>query len=142
MNEEFSTILKRMGEILDSISEKQKLLRDAVNQKDWNNLMTLISEVNFLSDSFKSFDSKREKIQISMKRGDLSPYTYSLSTLRTKLLRCKADNKAFASYVNISRTFVQQVVEKALPHSRNKNYSRNGAILQPQPQSVVVNQLF
>ena len=142
MNEEFSTILKRMGEILDSISEKQKLLREAVNQKDWNKLMTLISEVNFLSDSFKSFDTKREKIQSNMQRGDLSPYTYDLSVLRTKLLRCKTENKAFASYVNISRTFVQQVVEKALPHSRNKNYSRNGAILQPQPQSVVVNQLF
>ena len=142
MNEEFAAILKRMGEILDSISEKQKLLREAVNQKDWNKLMTLISEVNFLSDSFKSFDTKREKIQSNMQRGDLSPYTYELSILRTKLLRCKAENKAFASYVNISRTFVQQVVEKALPHSRNKNYSRNGAILQPQPQSVVVNQLF
>ena len=142
MNEEFAAILKSMDEILDSISEKQKLLREAVNQKDWNKLMTLISEVNFLSDSFKSLDSKREKIQSHMQRGDLSPYTYSLSLLRTKLLRCKAENKAFASYVNISRTFVQQVVEKALPHSRNKNYSRNGAILQPQPQSVVVNQLF
>ena len=142
MNEEFSAILKRMETILDSISEKQKLLREAVNQKDWNKLMTLISEVNFLSDSFKSFDTKREKIQSNMQRGDLSPYTYDLSVLRTKLLRCKAENKAFASYVNISRTFVQQVVEKALPHSRNKNYSRNGAILQPQPQSVVVNQLF
>ena len=142
MNEEFSAILKRMETILDSISEKQKLLREAVNQKDWNKLMTLISEVNFLSDSFKSCDTKREKIQSNMQRGDLSPYTYDLSVLRTKLLRCKAENKAFASYVNISRTFVQQVVEKALPHSRNKNYSRNGAILQPQPQSVVVNQLF
>lgn len=142
MNEEFAAILKSMEEILDSICEKQKLLREAVNQKDWNKLMTLISEVNFLSDSFKSFDSKREKIQSSMKRGDLSPYTYSLSLLRTKLLRCKAENKAFASYVNISRTFVQQVVEKALPNSRNKNYSRSGVIVQPQPQSVVVNQLF
>ena len=142
MNEEFAAILKRMGEILDSISEKQKLLREAVNQKDWNKLMTLISEINLLSDSFKCEDSKREKIQASMQRGELSPYTYELSILRTKLLRSKAENKAFASYVNITRTFVQQVVEKALPHSRNKNYSRNGAILQPQPQSVVVNQLF
>ena len=142
MNEEFSAILKRMDKILDTISEKQKLLREAVNKKDWNTLMSLISEVNLLSDSFKCEDSKREKIQASMKRGELSPYTYDLSILRTKLLRCKAENKAFASYVNISRTFVQQVVEKALPHSRNKNYSRNGAILQPQPHSVVVNQLF
>lgn len=142
MNEEFSTILKRMENILDTISEKQKLLREAVNKKDWNTLMSLITEVNLLSDSFKCEDTKREKIQSSMKRGDLSPYTYELSILRTKLLRCKAENKAFASYVNITRTFVQQIVEKALPHSRNKNYSRNGRIVQPQPHSVVVNQLF
>ena len=64
MNEEFAAILKRMGEILDSISEKQKLLREAVNQKDWNTLMSLITEVNLLSDSFKCEDSKRENILI------------------------------------------------------------------------------
>jgi hypothetical protein len=142
MNEEFSVILTRMENILDSICEKQKLLREAVNNKNWTELMSLISAVNLLSDAFKFEDSKREKIQASMKRGDLSTYTYALSILRTKLLRCKAENKAFASYVNITRSFVQQVVERALPQSRNKNYSRTGHILQPQPQSVVVNQLF
>ena len=104
--------------------------------------MSLISEVNLLSDSFKVFDSKRNAIQSSMKKTELSSYSGELAELRTKLLKCKAENKAFASYVNISRTFVQQVVERALPQSRNKNYSRNGNIVQPQPQSVVVNQLF
>ena len=142
MNEEFSVILKRMENILDVISEKQKLLREAVNKKNWTELMTLISEVNLLSDAFKSEDVRREKIQNLLKKNALSTYSISLAALRSKLLRCKAENKAFASYVNITRGFVQQVVEKAIPVSRNKNYSRNGVIVQPQPQSLVVNQMF
>lgn len=142
MNEEFSVILKRMENILDVISEKQKLLREAVNKKNWTELMTLISEVNLLSDAFKTEDVRREKIQNLLKKNALSTYSISLSALRSKLLRCKAENKAFASYVNITRGFVQQVVEKAIPVSRNKNYSRNGVIVQPQPQSLVVNQMF
>ena len=52
------------------------------------------------------------------------------------------ENRVITDYVNIAKTFIQEVVEKALPQSRNKNYSRNGKIVQPQPLSVVVNQLF
>ena len=125
MNEEFSVILKRMENILDVISEKQKLLREAVNKKNWTELMTLISEVNLLSDAFKTEDVRREKIQNLSKKNALSTYSISLSALRSKLLRCKAENKAFASYVNITRGFVQQVVEKAIPVSRNKNLTFN-----------------
>ena len=127
---EFSA--EELSKIAHQMAKKQKYEEEKIIEQ--------ISK--FHNEWVKCEDSKREKIQSHMQRGDLSPYTYDLSVLRTKLLRCKAENKAFASYVNISRTFVQQVVEKALPHSRNKNYSRNGAILQPQPQSVVVNQLF
>ena len=37
---------------------------------------------------------------------------------------------------------VQSIIDNALPQSRNKLYSRNGNIIQSQPQSVVVNTLF
>ena len=142
MNKEFEKLLEKEAEILDQISSKQIEMRNAVKEKNWNNLMALITDVNVLSDSFKTLDASRDKIQTEMQRDELSSYKNSLSDLRSKLLKCKAENKAFASYVNISRSFVQQVVERALPQSRNKNYSRNGNIVQPQPQSVVVNQLF
>ena len=142
MNEEFKIILEDENNLLDHITEEQLALRLAVEKKNWNDLMTSISEINLMSDAFKTLDTRREKLQKSIARDELASYSETLLNLRLKLLKCKAENKAFASYVNISRSFIQQVVEKALPQSRNKNYSRTGHIVQPQPQSVVVNQLF
>ena len=142
MNEEFKIILEDENNLLEHIAEEQGALRLAVEKKNWNALMTSISEINLMSDAFKTLDSRREKLQKSIDRAELTSYSEVLLNLRSKLLKCKAENKAFASYVNIGRSFIQQVVEKALPQSRNKNYSRNGHIVQPQPQSVVVNQLF
>ena len=142
MNEEFKIILEDENNLLEHIAEEQGALRLAVEKKNWNALMTSISEINLMSDAFKTLDSRREKLQKSIDRAELTSYSEVLLNLRSKLLKCKAENKAFASYVNISRSFIQQVVEKALPQARNKNYSRTGHIVQPQPQSVVVNQLF
>jgi hypothetical protein len=142
MNEEFKIILEDENNLLEHIAEEQGALRLAVEKKNWNALMTSISEINLMSDAFKTLDSRREKLQKSINKDELASYSETLLNLRSKLLKCKAENKAFASYVNISRSFIQQVVEKALPQSRNKNYSRTGHIVQPQPQSVVVNQLF
>lgn len=142
MNEEFKIILEDENNLLDHITEEQSALRLAVEKKNWNDLMTSISEINLMSDAFKTLDARREKLQKSINRDELASYSETLLNLRSKLLKCKAENKAFASYVSISRSFIQQVVEKALPQSRNKNYSRTGHIVQPQPQSVVVNQLF
>ena len=51
---------------------------------------------------------------------------------------CNAKNE----YINITKGFVQSIIDNALPQSRNKLYSRNGNIIQSQPQSVVVNTLF
>ena len=142
MNEEFKIILEDENNLLEHIAEEQGALRLAVEKKNWNALMTSISEINLMSDAFKTLDSRREKLQKSLPREELTNYSENLLNLRSKLLKCKAENKAFASYVNISRSFIQQIVERALPQSRNKNYSRTGHIVQPQPQSVVVNQLF
>ena len=50
--------------------------------------------------------------------------------------------KVLSEYINITKGFVQSIIDNALPQSRNKLYSRNGNIIQSQPQSVVVNTLF
>lgn len=145
MNEifmEFESILNEENQLLDTLSEKQKVLRDAVTAKDWKNLIDVISEINMISDSFQHFDFRRDEIQKSLSSSQLKPYFERLSLLHSKLLRCKAENQALGSYVNIAKAFVQQVIDKALPQSRNKNYLPNGKMAQSQPQSVVVNQLF
>lgn len=140
--EEFESVLDKEAKVLTELADKQAAVKQSVIDRDWENLVVLISDVNRLSDSFKEIDVKRDQLQNSLDENTLKNYYSQLGSLRSQLLKCKVENRVITDYVNIAKTFIQEVVEKALPQSRNKNYSRNGKIVQPQPLSVVVNQLF
>ena len=140
--EEFESVLDKEAKVLTELTDKQVAVKQSVIDRDWENLVVLISDVNRLSDSFKEIDVKRDQLQNSLDENTLKNYYSQLGSLRSQLLKCKVENRVITDYVNIAKTFIQEVVEKALPQSRNKNYSRNGKIVQPQPLSVVVNQLF
>ncbi len=136
---EYSTILAEEENLLDLLTEKQKMLRKAVTEKCWEDLVGLINEVNLISDSFHHFDIRRDEIQKQLKTTELKPYFERLGRLRTKLLKCKVENQVISNYVNVTREFIAEVVEKALPQTRNKNYTKYGTITQTQPASVLVN---
>ena len=140
--EEFESVLDKEAKVLTELADKQVAVKQSVIDRDWENLVALISDVNRLSDAFKEIDVKRDQLQKSLDENTLKNYYSQLGSLRSQLLKCKVENRVITDYVNIAKTFIQEVVEKALPQSRNKNYSRNGKIVQPHPLSVVVNQLF
>lgn len=140
--DEFAKILKNEDEILTSLLEKQNIVKKSVIERNWENLVVYIKDVNELSQKFEEIDIKRDEIQKNLTKEELKKYFEQLGKLRTKLLKCKVENRVLSDYVNIAKNFIQEVIEKALPQTRNKNYSRTGKIIQPQPQSVVVNQLF
>ena len=135
---EFATVLAEEENLLDCLTEKQKFLRKAVMEKNWEDLVGLINEVNLISDSFQKFDIRRDEIQEKLKTEELKPYFERLGRLRTKLLKCKVENQVISNYVNVTREFIAEVVEKALPQTRNKNYTKYGTITQPQAASVLV----
>ena len=137
MNElinEYSTVLAEEENLLDCLTDKQKMLRKAITDKDWEGLTGHINEVNLISDSFHKFDLRRDEIQEQLKTEQIKPYFERLGRLRTKLLKCKVENQVISNYVNVTR----EVVEKALPQTRNKNYTKYGTITQPEPASVLV----
>ena len=145
MNEktkDFELILNREDEVLTSLSEKQSEFKAAVREKNWEKLTTVINEINLQTDTFMEIDSQRESAQDQLDASEVKEYTEKLSVLRAKLLKWKIENKALEKYVGITRDFIKGIVDNALPQSRNKVYSKKGMIVQPQPQSVVVNQLF
>ena len=135
---EYSTVLAEEENLLDCLTEKQKMLRKAITEKDWESLVGHINEVNLISDSFQKFDVRRDEIQEQLKTDEIKPYFERLSRLRTKLLKCKVENQVISNYVNVTREFIAEVVEKALPQTRNKNYTKYGTITQPEPASVLV----
>ena len=135
---EYGNILAEEENLLDCLTEKQKTLRKAVTDKNWECLVNLISEVNLISDSFHKFDIRRDEIQEQLKTEEIKPYFERLSRLRTKLLKCKVENQVISNYVNVTKEFIAQVVEKAIPQTRNKNYTKYGTITQPEHGSVLV----
>lgn len=137
-DKEFSAILEKEENILDSLAQKQLVLRKAVVEKDWESLQTLISEVNQISDSFQQIDQKRKNLMEQKNTEEIKPYFEKLSKLRTKLLKCKVENQVISNYVNVTREFISEVIDKALPKTHNDNYTRNGKIVQHKAASVLV----
>lgn len=134
-------VLNEQNSILDVVLIKQQELRNSVNEKNWTNLMTVISEINLFMDKFNKLDEEREELTTAEDVANIE-YKRILSTVRGKLVKSRTENKVLSEYINITKGFVQSIIDNALPQSRNKLYSRNGNIIQSQPQSVVVNTLF
>jgi len=141
-NKAFEQVLEKEEKILTSLVKAQNQLRKAVTEKNWESLTKIINSINTISNSFIEADSEREDIQEMMKIDEVKPYFERLGKMRSELLKCKIENQALSKYVNITKNFIQGVVEDALPQSGNKVYSKSGRIIQPQPQSVVLNMDF
>ena len=136
---EFEEILAEEEKILNDLVKNQDSLKKAVLDKNWENLTKIITNMNTISSKFVDIDTEREILQDMMKMNEIKPYFERLGTMRAKLLKCKIENQALSKYVNITKNFIQGVVDNALPQSGNKVYSKSGKIVQPQPQSVVLN---
>ena len=136
---DFEQILVKEEGILDELVKAQNQLRKAVTEKNWESLTKIINTINTVSGNFLEADAEREDIQDMMKMDEVKPYFERLGNMRAKLLKCKIENQALSKYVNITKNFIQGVVDNALPQSGNKVYSKSGKIVQPQPQSVVLN---
>ena len=139
---DFELILEKEEGILDELVKAQNQLRKAVTEKNWESLTKIINNINTVSGNFLEADAEREDIQDMMKMDEVKPYFERLGNMRAKLLKCKIENQALSKYVNITKNFIQGVVEDALPQSGNKVYSKTGKIVQPMPQSVVLNMDF
>lgn len=140
MENEYIEILLEENKVLSEVLENQALLRKTVNDKDWSNLLDVISRINLLMDSFNILDEKREKIA-SGKKNDSEEEKKLLSEAKSKLLRLRSENKALSEYIDITRGFVRKTIDEALPQSKNKLYTKKGYSVH-QPESVVVNTLF
>lgn len=137
----YKEILSQEDEVLSSVISLQSELRFAVKNKDWAELMKVISDINLSMDKFNNLDAQREAAVVYAKTDEIETKTL-LAEVRGKLVRVRAENKALSEYINITRNFVRGIIDSALPQSRAKVYGRSGKILQTQPDSVVVNTLF
>ena len=141
MNGKYRDVLVSENKLISDVLCRQQALRDAVNNKDWTALMDAAGDVNEMMDAFNELDKEREELALGGLQEDAETYGL-LAEIRGKLVKSRIENKALADYISNTREFVKWIIDTAVPQSRNRLYSRNGYVVQPQPESVVVNTLF
>ena len=141
MNGKYRDVLVSENKLISDVLCRQQALRDAVNNKDWTALMDAAGDVNEMMDAFNELDKEREELALGGLQEDAETYGL-LAEIRGKLVKSRIENKALADYISITREFVKGIIDTAVPQSRNRLYSRIGYVVQPQPESVVVNTLF
>ena len=134
---EYMEILKEENEVITEVLECQQVLRNSVDKKNWVSLLDVISRINLLMDRFNSLDEEREKAAV-LKKEDSREEKELLCQIRGKLVKSRTENKVLSEYINITRGFIQGILEEAFPQNRNMVYTRRGYAQKVQPESVVV----
>jgi hypothetical protein len=135
-------ILATENELLDKVLVAQAVLRKAVRDKKWENLMNTISAINILAEEFKRTESERERIYTEQADEVKKDFMPILAEVRGKLVKSRTENQALGDYITITRGFIQGVLDEAVPQSHSKVYSRSGKIVHSRPSSVVLNTLY
>ncbi|MCR5046497.1 MAG: hypothetical protein K6A42_07970 [Treponema sp.] len=132
-------ILNKENETLDRLLDCQSNVHIAVKTKNWIGLEEDLEKIRQISLEFSALEEKREAISSV----EISPEEKSLMLkLHSKLLKSKIENQILNKYIETSRSFVQGILDNAVPQRRNVLYSHNGKIVKREPESVVLNRIF
>lgn len=134
---EYIQILTEENEVIQEVLENQAVLKEAVNKKSWTELLDVVSRINLLMDRFNNLDEERAKLAVQ-KECDTPEEKQLLLQIKGKLVQSRTENKVLGEYIQITRGFVQGIIDEALPQKRNKVYTRHGYATQLQPESVIV----
>lgn len=138
---ELAALLEQEIALVEKILECQASVYSTVKEKNWVNLERDIGCLNELSSQFSAMEAKRDALVA--KEGGVDEDSRPLvMTLRSRLLKSKVQNFALNTYIETMQNFVRGVLENAVPQRRNVLYSRDGKILKPEPQSVVLNEIL
>ena len=129
-------ILTSQNDLLDSMIGLQKLVRQAVTEKNWVDLDNNLFKINELTENFTQMEAKREELccqicgvsgsqqvpgmhQVSIRLpDDLRPVVKEvLHQVRQKLSVSKVENDALNDYIRITKEFLQEVFTNALMES-------------------------
>lgn len=140
-NGELAALLKQEIALVEKILECQASVYSTVKEKNWVNLEREIDSLNELSSQFSEMDAKRDSL-VAKSDETCEESRELLTKLRSRLLKSKVQNFALNTYIETMQNFVRGVLENAVPQRRNVLYSREGKILKPEPQSVVLNKIL
>lgn len=139
---ELVSVMEDENVLLDKILEQQSVIHISVKEKKWDVLQESMSKLQNLSDCFVSLEKKRESLSAGKNMAQDLEVAPVLSQVRGKLQKSKVENNALSEYVSVTRKFLANVFDTVVPQRRNTLYSKSGAIVKPELNSLVLNQLM
>ena len=122
-------IMQQESDLLDVILSQQSVVHKSVSKRNWENIESVMSNLQDLSDKFVELESKRvllcNKINI-FQDPELSPV---IRNVRTKLNKSKVENRVLNEYISTTRQFLQGIFDEVIPQRRNVLYSKNGNVI-------------
>ncbi|MDR1748285.1 MAG: hypothetical protein LBR47_04425 [Spirochaetaceae bacterium] len=159
--EKLNTILLEEANLLSVILEKQRAIRNCVNNKEWVSLEQRLDEIFNLSGSFQELEKQREQhfAEIASltgvtETGEQGFYTFirafsprlredilrNFRTIRQDLVISRIENNSLDRYIASATALLKGLFEDVVPQRRNKIYSRRGTIAAREPDSLIFNQ--
>lgn len=148
---ELNDVFVKQSEKLSAILAQQHVVHDAVTERNWPGLEFALKQLDDLTIEVAELDKKTLSLLDELNVDDVSKiYEFSnifnasireelLSNFRTmhqKLNISRIENAALQDYIRISKDFLDEVMEVAVPNC-GKVYSRSGEIVKTMPSSLV-----
>ena len=115
-------IMQQESDLLDVILSQQSVVHKSVSKRNWENIESVMSNLQDLSDKFVELESKRVLLcnQINIFQDpELSPV---IRNVRTKLNKSKVENRVLNEYISTTRKFLQGIFDEVIPQRRNVLY--------------------
>lgn len=148
---ELNDVFVKQSEKLSAILAQQHVVHDAVTERNWAWLEIALKQLDILTTEVAELDKKMQTLLEELKIDEVSKI-YELSsefstalrdellsnfrTMHQKLNISRIENEALQDYIRISKTFLDEVMEVAVPNC-GKVYSRSGEIVKTMPNSLV-----
>jgi len=147
-------ILAEEYALLTQITEVQKKVRVCVTTKNWQDLQKNLHDLEEKSVIFQKIEEERCKSFICFTKNNVDDiyklqkklqksYKQTIPELyqqiKRLLISSKIENQAINEYVKITKGFLEGVFDSVLPQRKNVLYTKNGAIVKRQPESIVLN---
>ncbi len=157
--EKINMLLLEEAKLLSVILEKQRAIRNCVNNKEWVRLEQGLEDISNLSSSFQELEKRREQYfaeaaSLAGIPGEQSLYIFSrifsprlredilrnFRSIRQELVISRIENNSLNRYIASATALLKGLFEDVVPQRRNKIYSRRGTIAAREPDSLIFNQ--
>lgn len=148
------SVLVSQDKLLSEIYDTQKKLRKSVNERDWDELQYHLVSFDALSNKFSKLENERiecfeyfglkdgvfiNSLNNKIAKESINDIQELYNSVKQRLLASKIENKALNDYIKITTDFLQGVFDNVVPQRKATVYSRTGALVKNQPQSMILN---